>query len=359
MRLSLIFSHVRSLPSKTSRVVFARVIAGLVFAGLVVVGLVGCSSTPKDDTGWFRDRDYDYRFATQSKRTAIPQGLDENKILDYYPVPPLKVKDTPFVDGLVMPPPPVAADKNKVTLQTLGARQWLLVSASPSQLWPLLKAWLINDKKMLTGAKSREGLLTAKDASGTYVFHVDQGFQRNTAELRLDYRPVNAGESTQEVERDYLTNMGKYLSDALDKPSYSFAAREISTEPSMTLQRSVSGANELILYVDNERAVAAVKKALEKAQFTLESSVRKGEVTEIPATYFPRLLEKPGFFARLFGADPEGLDKSIPHAGNHYAIVITPLANKKQQVKVMSADGGAVASNENRDMTLLLKRYLS
>lgn len=329
---------------------------GLLFAALS--GLIGCSSTPKDDTSWFRDRDLDYRFAKQSKRTTIPQGLDENKIIDYYPVPPLKVKDTPFVDGLIMPLPPVAADKNKVTLQTLGSRQWLLISASPSQLWPLLKVWLINDKKMLTGGKSEDGLLTAKDSTGTYIFHVDQGFQRNTAELRLNYRSVKAGISTQDFERDYLTNMGKYLSDALDNPSYSFAAREISTQAAMTLQRT-AGVNELILNVDNERAVAAVKKALQKAQFNVEPLVKKGEVTQIPATYYPRLSEKPGFFARLFGADPEGLDESIPHAGNYYVIVITPLANKKQQVRVVAKDGAAVTSNENRDMTLLLKRYLS
>ncbi len=333
----------------------------LFFLALVFVFLVGCSSTPKDDTSWLRDRDYDYRFAKETKRTVIPKGLDENRMMDFYPVPPLSTPDTPFVDGLVMPHAQVAADKIKVKIQRLNGREWLLVRASPSQLWPLLKEHLLGDQMTITKEQGGEGLFFVKNAKGSYQFHVGQGFQRNTSELSLVYKPSASAtkKAVKQIEQDYLKKVGVYFTGALDKPSYSYAARGIGTEPTMRLERDPKLGDVLVLNVDHARAVASVKQAMKKASFKVERS-DGATTTDIMATYYPMLAKQPGFFSKIFGADPHGLDQSIAHAGNHYKVVIKSLSKEQQQVSIQSTgSGNATSTNENRDMMLLLKKYMT
>lgn len=328
----------------------------LCFACLTVgfsILFIGCSSTPKDDSSWFRDRDYDYRFAKEFPRTKIPSGLDENKILDYYPVPPLRNKQVGFVNGLQMPPKALPLDKTPVKLQKLGSKAWLLVRATPSQLWPRLKSYIRAEGMSITKEQGGEGLLSVKGKQGVIDFHLDQGFQRQTSELRLSLH------GSAEKQTDLLTDIGRYFSGVLDQPSYSFAARGISLEPTMELKREKGWGNVLILHVSKERALASLKQSLNRVQFTLDGNV-PNHPDQLAVTYFPQVTKKPGFFARLFGAKPDDLDKSQPYAGNHYRFWIQPLTAKQQKIMLLNDDGTPLGStNENRDLILLIQRTIT
>lgn len=316
---------------------------------------IGCSSTPKDDSSWFRDRDYDYRFAKELPRTKIPSGLDENKILDYYPVPPLRNKQVGFVNGLQMPPKALPLDKTPVKLQKLGSKEWLLVRATPSQLWPRLKSYIRAEGMSITKEQGGEGLLSVKGKQGVIDFHLDQGFQRQTSELRLSLH------GSAEKQTDLLTDIGRYFSGVLDQPSYSFAARGISLESALELKREDMLGNVLILHVDRERALASLKGALIKAQFTVDSLLAtEVDQDELAVTYYPRVTGKPGFLGRLFGAKPDALDMSQAYAGKAYRFVLKPLAPGRQQIILLSGQGETLGStNENRDLILLIQRTIT
>lgn len=314
------------------------------------VWLIGCSSTPSDNKSFFRDRDNDYRFAKETNRIVLPDHLADDGIIDRYPVPPLGQADEQFIDGLVMPPAQAMGDKGRVSIQKLNQRKWLLVKAAPSQVWPMLKSYLVENRWLIKSENGQQGLISAVKNNHTIKLTLSQGFQRKTSEISI--KQNNKAESIS------LEQLGQYIVDGLNKPSYSLLATDISTDQSMQVV-SDQGKKSIRLFVDTTRAIAATEKALKAASFNIDDKQKTTADSILQLTYMPVKFEKPNFIQRLFGSKHNAIDKTVAYAGKQYRLVIIAEGSDRQHLVLKPIDATTVFSiAENNHIISLLQRHL-
>lgn len=289
----------------------------------IVVLITGCSYLA-GEKGVFRDRKYDYRHAQEAERLQVPSKLDSERIVDYYPVPPISPHADPEL--IIKPPLPTGMlldVDERVRIQRLGEKEWILVQVSPSQLWPRLKAYTQSHGLQLLLEEGARGVLVVTSSEGFYRFHLQQGFQHNSAELAVRFSndasiiqswPEHAQYA--EKESTLLSKMAHYFADA-EQPAYSFAAHNISTEQRLLTHFDAHGNRYLVLKADFLRVKASLERALEKGGYTKQDS---DDYASIVAQFTPQSAKtlKPGFWRRLFKIKPKPYDKSIEYAGNVY-----------------------------------------
>lgn len=297
---------------------------------LSLVTLLTACSYLSGDKGVFRDRKYDYRFAEEGKRITVPSHLDSHKIIDYYPVPPISphadealIKDPPLPTGML-----VDVDE-KVRLQRLGNREWILVQVSPSQLWPRLKAYVQAQGLQLLLEEGARGTLIVTSNEGFYRFRMQQGFQHNNAELAVRFStgadiiktwPTEALDAQRESE--LLNKLAHYFAD-VEQPAYSFAAHNISTEQRLQMEFDAQGNRYLLIKAGLIRAKASLERALEKGSYTQQES---DDYNSIVVQFTPQSAKtlKPGFWRRLFRIKPKAFDDKVEYAGHLYRFTLTP-----------------------------------
>ena len=331
--------------------------------------LVGCAAMT-DDKGVFRDRKFDYRQVVETPRMEMVEGLDDSAIIDLYVVPPLSpYADKDYIYKLPIPNALIVGDQDAVSIQTLGAQQWILVNDSPSRLWPRLKQYLSLNGLFSIQEKGAVGMLEAKSEQAYYLFRVEQGFQRNTSEIyirALNYQTpvlslVPLPQSTAvEQEKNQIETLAQFLADVAEKPAYSYIARGISARPKMRELQSDDGFKSLLLEVQPARAKASVLAALKQAQFKVIEATSEG----FSVQYHPLLSEsdKPGFWGRLFGKDPDGYDSAVPYAGRFYHINLTAkTAGLELNVKVVSdaQESERNLRNEKNQIVQIIKGHLN
>ncbi len=297
------------------------------FASVLFI-LSACSSLT-DDEGIFRDRKFDYRKAEATDRMQIPDGLDEDAIYDLYVVPELSpYADQNYIYTLPMPTALLVGDPGVVTVQKLADEQWILVNDSASRLWPRLKQFLSQQKLLVAQEIGREGLIEVRGNDGFYAINLEQGFQRNTTEIYVrQYQQFNTIKNegmkvsdSAELEEKMLMKLAEFLADPSTKSAYSFIARGVSAKAKLRELRDQAGSKTLLLEVSRQRALASVAKTLDSAHFRIQENSE----TAFTVQYYPPIPEsqKPGFWQRLFGADSEGYDESLPYAGEFYRVFL-------------------------------------
>ena len=295
-----------------------------------VINVGACSYLTGPD-GIFRDRKNDYRKAKAIPRMTIVDGLDDSAIVDLYPVPPISpYSDGELIDSFILPAGVIDARK-PVTLQTLGDSQWLLLQASPSQVWPRLKEFISGQNMSISIENGTAGMIEATASEGgVYRFRIRQGFQRNMAELSIRFlsNPAEVSSfwpeksSNQDKEAAMLGSISDFFMKVSDKPAYSFAAQGISTQKTLTVEHDVDGGKFLVLNTNVARALMSVEQSLKQAGFTIEKADEAGQ--SFYAQYTPPSQnKKPGFFARMFQLKPDRYDKDAKFAGNHYKFVVS------------------------------------
>lgn len=331
------------------------------------LGLTSCASMTDDD-GIFRDRKLDYRKVEEAPRMQVPEGLDDDAIIDLYVVPPLSpYADKDYIYELPLPNALIVGDQEAVRIQKLDKQQWILVNDSPSRLWPRLKQYLSLNRLLVSNEQGAMGMIEARSTDGVYVFRVEQGFQRYTSEIYIRHylasKPLSARMQASDslaVEQAQIEQLAQFLADVSDKPAYSYIARGISADKKLRELQSENGEKSLLLEVDQQRAYAAVLAAFERAEFKLIERTEQ----QFYVQYHPTLpdSEKPGFWAQLFGADPDGYDDSIPYAGEFYRLKLKAHAEGQQLLlERASTESESVRNirNEHNQMIAIIKGHLS
>lgn len=294
----------------------------LLIAALLQVS--ACSYLRGED-GVFRDRKYDYRKAEATERMRIPAGYDDEAIVDYYPVP----EASPYADKELIFNPPLprglAIDSQQsVRMQRLDQREWLLIRAAPSQVWPRLKAFAQQQGMRIWQEDGAKGKLLLTDGQGAYHLRLFQGFQQNYSELAIRFSTDSSqvvlwqNNSVQaEAESDALMEIARYLTHT-ESPVFSYLAHSISVEKRLLSDYDAQGQRYILLKTDQQRALASLKRALEGAEFTIEDDLAQG----FEVQYTPQSLKtkKPGFWRRLFRIKPKPFDDSIEYAGHYYRL---------------------------------------
>ncbi|MEY4643118.1 MAG: hypothetical protein RLZZ227_3112 [Pseudomonadota bacterium] len=287
-----------------------------------VAAVPGMNSVAGED-GIFRDRQGEYLEAETIPRTQIPEGLDSFIIDDLLVIPEIGAQEAqPFLDA-PRPRPLEGASDREVVIQRMRDRSWIIVDASPGEVWPRIRdywraegvevaaenptagvmetAWFVRTGNVLTREKFR--------------VMVDTGFQDNSSEIRLlqisapqatpVFEQVNWPEQSQdlELERELITDMSSYLADVADlnlTSSVSFLAGNISSSGKASLLTTPGGTDVLSLQAEYDRCWAAVGRALRRAGMEIVSE--NADIGMYEVLYAPgseEEEEEPGFFKKL------------------------------------------------------------
>lgn len=302
-------------------------------ASLVLPALGACSwlgAIPGADRlvgeeGMFRDRQAEYLQAQTIPRTVIPEGLDGYVIDDLLVIPEIGNREAqPFLDA-PRPRPLEGASDREVVIQRMGDRAWIIVDASPAQVWPRVRDYWrqaniqIASENPTIGQMETGWFERTSDLLNREKFRViiDTGFQDNSSEIRLIhvkaprvtpvFEQINWPEKSEDFDTEYemLADMSSYLADVADlntASSVSFLAGNISSTGKAALFTTPAGTDVLSLQADYDRCWAAVGRALRRAgvEITSENAgIGMYEVLYEPGSENDEEDEEPGFFRKL------------------------------------------------------------
>jgi outer membrane protein assembly factor BamC len=277
------------------------------------------------EEGVFRDRQGEYLQAVTIPRTEIPPGMDSYIIDDLLVIPEIASTDAqPFLDA-PRPRPLAGASDREVVIQRLTDRAWIIVDASPAEVWPRIRDYWRQENigiatenptigQMDTAWFERAGNVVSREKIRVLV---DTGFQDNSSEIRLIhveapratpvFEQINwpAASEDFDVEFEMLSDLSTYLADVADlnnASSVSFLAGNISSTGKAAIFTTPAGTDVLSLQAEYRRCWAAVGRALRRAGMEITSEndeIGMYEVLYTPGTGEEE-EEEPGFFRKVF-----------------------------------------------------------
>ena len=339
----------------------------LVWAGLVAIALVlsGCG-------GLFRDRYPDYQLEGSVTPIQVPQDLDQPMSEPLMPIPGPMVGSEGKVGVEVPRPEPLqlAQHDERASLRDTGDDQWLLVAASPAEVWPELVTHLEARSMKLTHRMPERGLLETgwldrKDGGRQrFRLRVEEGIRNRTTEVRVLQQsvtgPVNASRlpwPRSSTDKAQETALLQALRDALAQPQaeggasqVSLRAQALSGTPRSRLASNEQGEPALYLAVEYARAWSAIEAAIERLDWPLEDKDRSAARFYLVVDQEPE--GKPGFWARLFGATEEDAD-----AGRAYQLQLTPVEGGIE-VSVVAEPADALNAETKRRLLSQIRESL-
>ncbi|WP_323846802.1 outer membrane protein assembly factor BamC [Microbulbifer magnicolonia] len=164
------------------------------------ISLTGCGIF--GDDGYFRDRGNDYQRADSLPPLQLPAGVTAKHQEELYEVP--QIAGDQLTEGEFEAPRPQALSVNvgleRVKIQKLGNRRWVLVSQPPAEVWPQLHYFLRTSGLRLESSDASAGVmettwLTFNESPGTkdkYRLQVESGVQPDTTEIHVRHLSVPA-----------------------------------------------------------------------------------------------------------------------------------------------------------------------
>ncbi|MFV8782379.1 outer membrane protein assembly factor BamC [Microbulbifer sp. SA54] len=162
-----------------------------------VTAVSGCGVFGKD--GYFRDRADDYQLADSLPPLQMPEGISTKNQEELYEVPQISGE---VERGSFVVPRPQALSVNvgldRVKIQKLGNRRWVLVNQPADEVWPQLHYFLRSSGLQLALSDAGTGTmettwLTFGDNPETkdrYRLQVESGVQPDTTEIHVRHLAV-------------------------------------------------------------------------------------------------------------------------------------------------------------------------
>ncbi|MDP3977305.1 MAG: outer membrane protein assembly factor BamC [Pseudomonas sp.] len=337
-------------------------LGGLSALALIISSTGGCGWIYGED-GYFRDRGSDYLNARQTAPMQLPANVVAKRLDPLLPVPQQVASSS--VEGEYEVPRPqalaVRADASEFSLQKSGESRWLVAQRVPAEVWPIARQFFddngfrIVDERPQTGefstdwqrfdalpasvARSVSGV--AADTETRMRVRIEPGVQRNTSEIFVVSAERAAG-STADVA--FTTRSANSSLDAavLDEMLVSMArsaeqggsvsllaARDFDAPRRVSLSEDGNGNPVLNLGADFDRAWSGVGRSLEMADVRIDDLNRSLGVYYINlAEGAQKKGEEPGFFAGLFGGEPD--KEEIDARAERYQVRLTPVGDSVQ-----------------------------
>ncbi len=312
-------------------------------------GVFGIGATPES-----------YRDARITPPMEIPPELDSYTIDPLYVIPDLTlIGGAPFADDIPLPKPIETRRREGVVIQTLGDRRWIVIDATPAQVWPLVRdfwseldleldladpglgtmetAWLESSNSPDTRQKYRvmiePGLHSA--SSEITVRHL-RNLRTQPLPITLDWPEVS---DDLEMERQILTAISQYLADRNDIYQASTASLLAGTIEGARKANIIenSGSEPILqLRIDYDRAWVQVRQALDNAEVEILDADRDEAVFNVRFAGIVEQQPEPGFVRRLFGASndadaPELRDYIVRLRSNGDSVDVTSEAMEPVQ----------------------------
>ncbi len=285
--------------------------------------LAGCNYLTGDE-GMFRDRGGDYTEAADLPPMQIPAELDSYTIDPLYVIPNRLLVDADvFADDIPKPKPIETRRREGVVIQNLGDRRWILIDATPAQVWPLVRDYWTELEVSLAYENPGAGIMETAwlevdgDVSGRHKYRIsiESGLHSGYSEVYVRHLEQSRSEpeplvvtwpddsSSLEREQQISRTISQYLADRNDiyqASTASLLAGSIETERKANLVETSSG-RVLELKIDYDRAWVQVREALEEAEIEIVESDRDLSYINVKFAGVLPEVDEPGFIGRILG----------------------------------------------------------
>jgi len=283
--------------------------------------------------GYYYNRNEEYRSARMTEPLQLPETIDPRRYQNAMPVPDANSDFMASGEFEVPRPEPLAVsgqgDGRFVELREAGNDRWLLVSAAPASVWPLMQGFVEAHGLQVTALDAASGRIETPQA----VLRVRQGLRGNTSEVRCEGPAAANGQCLRAVQ-GYLSAVGE------EERSVSLAAQNLSRVDRVRLENQ-QGEWQLWLALDFARAWSELRYQLEnnfgdEGRQLLDQNRSAGEFL---VEYAPG-DDGDGFFG-LFDDDAEP---------QRYRLLVTDAGANATRVSVVSADDSPLAHGEAREL---------
>lgn len=310
----------------------------LLLSVLLGLGLAGCNYLG-GESGIFRDRYGDYTDAQVIPDMRIPPELDSYTLDQLYVIPERVAADAePFAE-IPLPKPIETRRREGVVIQRLSETSWILIDATPGQVWPLVRDYWTELQIALEYENPGTGIMETswleigsnQELRHKYRIVIEPGLHAGYSEIYVTHLQNRRDEpiptvitwpeesDSEDLELSVMNSISQYLADRNDiyqASSASLLAGSIEAASKANIVQNANGEQVLELRLDYNRAWVQVRQALEAADIEILEANRDQSVINVR---FAGLAADPddesGFFGRLLGrgdnAEQEPQDFSV------------------------------------------------
>ncbi|MCH9691219.1 MAG: outer membrane protein assembly factor BamC [Gammaproteobacteria bacterium] len=216
---------------------------------IAAVTFSGCSMFGNE--GYFRDRGDDYQVANSLPALQLPKDISSRQQEELYEIP--QVGDD-LGRGKFEVPRPQALSLNvgtdRVKIQKLGNRRWVLINQPADEVWPQLHYLLRTEGLTLDVSDANLGIMETvwltfgenPERKDKYRLQVEAGVQPDTTEVHVRHISASLDESVQQQlnwpERSADLEKENWMIDAMS----SGLAEEVSGVATSLVAHSIGGA---------------------------------------------------------------------------------------------------------------------
>ncbi len=276
------------------------------------------------EDGVFRDRSNEYQQAQIVPQMRIPNELDSYTIDQLYVIPEQIIEDSVAFEEVPMPRPIETRRREGVIIQSLSEKRWILIDATPGQVWPRIRDYWTELQIALDYENPSAGIMETawvelgsdRDNRHKYRIVIEPGLHSGYSEIyvvhleNLRSEPIPTVvtwpevSSSTDLEQEMLRSVSQFLADRNDiyqASSASLLAGTIQAESKANIIENAGGEPILELKVDYNRAWVQIRQALESAEIDIVDSNRDQSFFSVRFAGIVQDEESPGFFGRLLG----------------------------------------------------------
>ena len=280
------------------------------------------------DEGMFRDRGGDYLEAQAVSQMEIPETLDSYTLDQLYVIPEQIVTIAAPFEEIPMPKPIETRRREGVIIQSLATNRWILIDATPGQVWPLVRDYWTELQIILDFENPSNGIMETawvevdndQEKRHKYRVAIEPGLHSGYSEiyivhmenLRTEPIPLVLNwpqySDSEDLEREIMSSISQYLADRNDiyqASTASLLAGSIEAESKANIVENESGKQVLELKIDYDRAWVQIREALETAEILIVDSNRDQSFFNVRFSGLTEEGNDPGFIRRIFGGDDE------------------------------------------------------
>ncbi|MCC5886384.1 MAG: outer membrane protein assembly factor BamC [Gammaproteobacteria bacterium] len=287
------------------------------------------------ESGWFRDREADYRQARPAPPPVIPGDLSDRAIGEAMFIPEVPGMDRYLAQEEFSLPRPAtlfAREEDRgVRIQRFGDASWVVAPDPPSLVWPRILQFLADNGVAVDREHPEAGILesqwieirderyrdvvrsvlAAEDGSSSQHrlrVEVGQAVRRGATEIGITHLSANLAQELQWPERSssagaeeaLLSELAGYLAAEVGQGGISLRAQTIAAEPKAEVLSGRDRPPVLRFRLDYDRAWATVATALDNAEIpVIERDANEGTY-RISFDESQFRGEEPGWFRRTF-----------------------------------------------------------
>ena len=289
------------------------------------------------EEGVFRDRSNEYQQAAVVPPMQIPGELDSYTIDQLYVIPEPVIEDAMAFEDVPLPRPVETRRREGVIIQSLSEQRWILIDATPSQVWPRIRDYWTELQILLDYENPGAGIMETswvelgsdRENRHKYRILIEPGLHSGYSEIyvvhlqQLRTDPIPAvitwpeTSSAPDLEQEMLRSISQFLADRNDIYQASSASLLAGTIQAASKANIITdggeGAPVLELKVDYNRAWVQIRQALEAAEIAIVDANRDQSFFSVRFAGIVPEQKQPGFFGRLLGRGGEVSEREARH----------------------------------------------